>query len=153
MPEANVDMALLHQDLDLFYRGDIDPDRLKNNVIATDRIGFGGLLANFQSDTLAGALAAVLATPTRRRQMQCIMQTSETHAALPEISLWTTPIGKTLRQELERGRSARLLKVGSSDSSCPKCYVVFSAVTEQELVEHGAAECRSCRWFLLRTEL
>jgi hypothetical protein len=153
VPEAKANLALLHQDLDLFYHGGIDSDRVTENLIATDRIGFGGLLADFQKDTLSEALARVLATPTRRQQMQLIMDALENKATLPEISLWITTLGKALRQELDRGRSARLKQVGSSDTACPRCYVVFSEVTNQELIEHGAAECRSCRWFLLWTDL
>ena len=102
----------LHDALERYYQGPVDRGHALRSLIPDPQAGFAAaLIGDTQEFDLAAALSDILATRTRRQQLEDALCLAEMGEAVPvSWKVFSTPLGKRLWEALEGPNSQKRVR-------------------------------------------
>jgi hypothetical protein len=146
--------ARVHEALERLSGGDVAQDRALSALLADRHVGFTGLLLDWKDVDLRGSLKAILATRTRRKDLQDAMVAfHEGRRPDPSSSLFSKdqPYGPQLYAALSRGGQRPTIREQRTDDAvCAHCFIELNTLAAQYLDLCRVAQCTSCRRLTIR---
>ena len=153
--EASVDLATkCHEGLERFYGGVVDQDRAAAALIGDNRIGFTAALSSVEME-LRPVLAGILATPTRRRQLELAMDAARRGDAIPlDHPIFASSKGRELGNCLESPLWEKQVRQANDERPmCAYCYHTLPEAEARDLRRDRFARCIHCRKYTVNMSL
>lgn len=147
-------LALLHEELSTFLRGDPDETWL----VAALAGHADHALACFLppgAPRLQNALLEVLVTRSFRSELQALLdwQSGASGPPTESLNLLSSNIGRTLADEMRSPESVCFVERRSNSEACPKCNMKLSFSASSDLNIHRLCFCGHCQRFIYDTRL
>lgn len=142
----------LHDDLEKFFGGAVDRSSALASLIDDPEKGFAAALAQRQTSIdLENALASVLATRTRRQQLEEALQALSSGQAVPaEWAVFQSVTGRALHESMHRPNwQKRIKRALPNYEACSHCYCSYP-LQEKAIYKHERiGRCIQCGKFSL----
>ncbi len=145
-------LVALHDDLEKFFGGPIDLTAAMAALIEDSHQGFAAALAQAQEDVdLRGALEDVLATRTRRQQLEDALELRKKGETVPsEWEVFQSETGKLLHESMHRpGWEKRVKKAFPNYEACSHCYATYPLQEKGIFHRERIGRCIQCKKFSL----
>lgn len=147
--ESKKSLLSLHEALEHFYRGNVDPDRAFGNLLPPSPLSIGQLFLESSPTTLEESLNTILNTTTLRSELEQLLACKDLNE---DSALLQNTAAVELRNELKaRGEKARIEFLEDGSSSCPNDSILLSEACKGELQRNRVARCSACERLILRT--
>jgi hypothetical protein len=144
----------LHDSLERYYQGPADREHALRSVIPDPRAGFAAaLIGDSQEFDLAAALNDILATRTRRQQLEDALSLGERGETVPAgWEVFRTPLGRRLWEALENPHpQKRVRRSFPGLQSCAFDYFAFARQEAARFERERIGFCVRCRRFTVNT--
>jgi hypothetical protein len=142
----------LHDDLERFFAGGVDQSFALESLIDDTEKGFAASLATGQTSLdLVQALSGVLATKTRRRQLEEALEVLSLGKAVPaDWPVFQSVTGKALHESMHRPNwEKRVKRALRNYEACSHCYCSYP-MHERSIYKHERiGRCIHCGKFSL----
>jgi hypothetical protein len=145
-------LVALHDDLEKFFGGPVGRSFAMGALIEDSHQGFAAALVQSDEDLdLRAALDDVLATRTRRQQLEDALDLREKDRPVPaEWEVFQSETGKALHESLSRsGWERRIKKAIPGYEACSHCYAVYPVQEKSVFRLERIGRCIQCRKFSL----
>lgn len=153
MEEEKSDQLVgLHDDLEKFFGEMLRQSCAEALLIEDPEKGFASALAQGKwGRPLKAALSQVLATPTRRQQLEeVLLARAEGREASPDAEVFRSPTGKLLYRALHRdGWERRIKRASSKGLACSHCRLVYPRQEQSVFERERIGRCVQCGKFSL----
>ncbi|QRN94492.1 hypothetical protein JRI60_35975 [Archangium violaceum] len=138
----------LHGLLERFAGGDVKLERARSSLLVNRRVGFAGRMLDTPTAELKSSLELILATRTRRRQLQDVLAAYDARRppdrTLPIFSKGE-PCGPQLLACLSRWGPRPNLREQRTQDACAHCFVTLSPSAQLELLTYRVTQCLQCQ--------
>jgi hypothetical protein len=144
----------LHDALETFHHGPVDREWAHRTLISDPQAGFAAaLIGEIGESELADALNEILATRTRRQQLEDALSKVECGGPVPvELDVFQTPLGKRLLKALQRVHPERSVKRAPPDfCACAFDYYAFAFQEAAQFRRERIGYCIQCQRFTVNT--
>jgi hypothetical protein len=144
----------LHDSLETFYQGPVDREHAFGSLVPDPQAGFAAVLVGETDELdLAAALNEILATRTRRQQLEDALALAEKAQAVPaDWDVFRTRLGKRLWETLQRPNPQKYIR--RSPAGFHGCAFDFFHFARQEAAQFDRERigfCIHCQKFTVNT--
>ncbi len=141
----------LHDRLEHFYGGEVDPIRLQKALVNDPEVGFGAFLFGDRliPSIYTEALESVLAHPTIRKQLvESIAAAQARQSVSADCEVFQSPIGRELLKVLQGGNASRQVRASTRQTTgCAFDNFAFSVDFAAKYRRYRIAQCIHCKRF------
>lgn len=145
-------LVALHDDLEKFFGGPIDLTAAMSALIEDSHQGFAAALSPAPEDIdLSAALEDVLATQTRRQQLEDALKLKKKSEAVPsDWEVFHSETGKLLHESMLRpGWEKRVKEAVPNYEACSHCYAAYPLQEKSIFHRERIGRCIQCNKFSL----
>ena len=145
----------LHDALERFYGGKVEPERVRRALVADRHVGIAQLIqAEDTGADLDTAVAAVLAQPTRRQQLLDALSLAELGQPIStEWPVFTGQLGQALFEAFQSPQWQKRIRIAPSGfEACAFDYFSFSKQAGLVFRTERVGRCIHCNRFTLRLD-
>lgn len=142
----------LHDDMEKFFGGAVDRELAADSLIDDADKGFAAALAQgLPPIDLNAALSEVLATRTRRQQLEDVLSARAAGKDVPaDWAVFQSPTGKALHASLHREGWEKRVKRGIANyEACSHCYSTYPLFEKSVFKQERIGRCIHCKKFSL----